>query len=117
MNCEKCRIKTLRVMSDADGVSSVGFEGENKQNVVVIGDFDAQGLVRRLRKKVGHTDIISIGPVKEKYSTRSSDGEGIAYGIWLHNLKWKTPLKRFKKTTKDLLLRSKEATRAIALLT
>ncbi|KAJ6700431.1 hypothetical protein OIU79_013464 [Salix purpurea] len=66
MNCEKCRIKTLRVVSDADGVSSVGFEGENKQNVVVIGDVDAAGLASRLRKKVGHTDIISVAPVKEK---------------------------------------------------
>ncbi|KAJ6747915.1 hypothetical protein OIU74_030222 [Salix koriyanagi] len=67
MNCDKCRIKTLRVVSDADGVSSVGFEGENKQNVAVIGDaVDAARLASTLRKKVGHTDIISVAPVKEE---------------------------------------------------
>ena len=48
------------------GVSHVGFEGEQKQNVVVIGDdVDAAGLACRLRKKVGHTEIISVEPVKE----------------------------------------------------
>ncbi|KAF9679310.1 hypothetical protein SADUNF_Sadunf06G0001800 [Salix dunnii] len=67
MNCEKCRSKTLTVVSDADGVSHVGFEGEQRQNVVVIGDdVDAAGLACKLKKKVGHTKIISVEAVKEK---------------------------------------------------
>uniref|UniRef100_A0A6N2KX73 TIR domain-containing protein n=1 Tax=Salix viminalis TaxID=40686 RepID=A0A6N2KX73_SALVM len=82
-----CRAKetcdSLRDIGVFHWVNSVGFEGENKQDVVVIGDVDAAGLARRLRLriKVGNIDIISVVPVKEKYSTRSSDGEGIAYGI------------------------------------
>ncbi|KAI5583247.1 hypothetical protein POPTR_006G001800v4 [Populus trichocarpa] len=65
MNCERCRIKTLKVVSDADGVDSMGFEGERRENVVVIGDgVDAATLASRLRKKVGHTEIISVALAK-----------------------------------------------------
>lgn len=43
------------------GVDSMGFEGERRENVVVIGDgVDAATLASRLRKKVGHTEIVSV---------------------------------------------------------
>ncbi|KAL9373275.1 hypothetical protein Peur_032895 [Populus x canadensis] len=62
MNCEKCRTKALKVVADADGVSFMGLEGEKKEDiVVVIGEgVDAAKLASSLRKKVGHTDIVSV---------------------------------------------------------
>ncbi|CAK7323373.1 unnamed protein product [Dovyalis caffra] len=64
MHCEKCRSKALTVAADADGVSFMGLEGEDKDKVVVIGDgVDSAALASRLRRKVGHTDIISIALV------------------------------------------------------
>ncbi|KAK3432315.1 hypothetical protein EUGRSUZ_E04208 [Eucalyptus grandis] len=63
MNCQKCRTKALQIVSEADGVNSVTFEGEDK--VVVVGEgVDAVPLVNRLRKKVGPTQIISLGEGK-----------------------------------------------------
>lgn len=43
----------------------MGLEGEDKNNLVVIGDgMDAAKLTNCLRKKVGQTDIISLAEVK-----------------------------------------------------
>ncbi|RZB64243.1 Heavy metal-associated isoprenylated plant protein 47 isoform D [Glycine soja] len=47
------------------GVNYVGLEGEEKDKLVVIGDeVDPVKLTNSLRKKVGHTDIISLAEVK-----------------------------------------------------
>lgn len=47
------------------GVSFVGLEGEEKDNLVVIGDgVDAVKLTNSLRKKVGQIDIISLAEAK-----------------------------------------------------
>lgn len=47
------------------GVDFVGLEGEEKDKVVVIGDgVDAAKLASSMRKKVGHTDLISVTQVK-----------------------------------------------------
>jgi hypothetical protein len=47
------------------GVNFVGLEGEEKDKLVVIGDgVDAVKLTNCLRKKVGHTEIVSLGEVK-----------------------------------------------------
>ncbi|CAK7323372.1 unnamed protein product [Dovyalis caffra] len=52
MHCEKCRAKALTVAADADGVSFMGLEGEDKDKVVVIGDgVDSATLASRLRRK------------------------------------------------------------------
>ncbi|XP_057430558.1 heavy metal-associated isoprenylated plant protein 47 [Lotus japonicus] len=65
MYCQKCRTKALKVVAGANGVSFVGLEGEDKNNLVVIGDgMDAAKLTNCLRKKVGQTDIISLAEVK-----------------------------------------------------
>ncbi|KAG6744456.1 hypothetical protein POTOM_051085 [Populus tomentosa] len=57
MNCERCRTMALKVVADADVV----LEGEKKEDVVVIGEgVDAAKLASSLRKKVGHTDIVSV---------------------------------------------------------
>ncbi|XP_059664708.1 heavy metal-associated isoprenylated plant protein 47-like [Cornus florida] len=65
MKCKKCRSKALQVVAKAEGVSFVGFEGNEKNKVVVIGEgVDAVELTKGLRKKVGHADITSVTEVK-----------------------------------------------------
>uniref|UniRef100_A0A7N2R5D1 HMA domain-containing protein n=2 Tax=Quercus lobata TaxID=97700 RepID=A0A7N2R5D1_QUELO len=66
MNCQKCQTKALTVGAEANGVNFVGLEGADKDKVVVIGDgVDAATLATTMRKKVGHTDIISVAEVKK----------------------------------------------------
>ena len=44
----------------------MGLEGADKDKVAVIGDgVDAARLATIMRKKVGHTDIISVAEVKK----------------------------------------------------
>ncbi|WJX23090.1 hypothetical protein P8452_12335 [Trifolium repens] len=65
MSCQKCRTKAFKVVAAAYGVNFVGLEGEEKDKLVVIGDgVDAVKLTNCLRKKVGHTEIVSLGEVK-----------------------------------------------------
>ncbi|KAI3434137.1 HMA domain-containing protein [Psidium guajava] len=65
MKCQKCITKALQVASESYGVNSVAIEGEDKDKLVVVGEgVDAVPLVDRLRKKVGSTEIISLGEVK-----------------------------------------------------
>ncbi|KAL5097575.1 hypothetical protein RYX36_001902 [Vicia faba] len=65
MHCQKCRTKALKVVASANGVSFVGLEGEDKDQLVVIGDgVDAVKLTICLRKKVGYTQIVTLGEVK-----------------------------------------------------
>lgn len=47
------------------GVDFVGLEGSEKDKVVAIGEgVDAVKLAAGLRKKVGHTDLISVAEIK-----------------------------------------------------
>ncbi|KAL2341437.1 hypothetical protein Fmac_009377 [Flemingia macrophylla] len=67
MSCQKCRTKALKVVASANGVSFVGLEGEARDKLVVIGEgMDVVKLTNSLRKKVGHTDIISLAENKPK---------------------------------------------------
>ncbi|KAF5742822.1 hypothetical protein HS088_TW09G00883 [Tripterygium wilfordii] len=64
MRCEKCRTKALKVAAKMNGVSSMGLEGEEKDKVVVIGDgIDSVKFVKRLRRKVGGVQIVSVTAV------------------------------------------------------
>ncbi|XP_062173073.1 heavy metal-associated isoprenylated plant protein 47-like [Alnus glutinosa] len=64
MNCQKCQRKALQVAAEANGVNFVGL-GAQKDSVEVIGDgVDATKLVNTMRKKVGHTDLVSVQAVK-----------------------------------------------------
>ncbi|KAI9076081.1 hypothetical protein K1719_041942 [Acacia pycnantha] len=61
MCCQKCRTKALKLVASANGVSFVGLEGDEREKVVVIGEgVDAVKLTNCLRKKVGHTEILSV---------------------------------------------------------
>uniref|UniRef100_A0A7N0RCV3 HMA domain-containing protein n=1 Tax=Kalanchoe fedtschenkoi TaxID=63787 RepID=A0A7N0RCV3_KALFE len=63
MTCDKCRKKAKKITALTEGVISLAIEGEDR--VVVVGEgIDAATLVSSLRKKVKHTDIISIEEVK-----------------------------------------------------
>ncbi|PIN13265.1 hypothetical protein CDL12_14112 [Handroanthus impetiginosus] len=63
--CSKCPSKALRIVAEAHGVESVAVEGQQKNMVAVIGDgIDIISLARRLRKKFGCADIISVSEVK-----------------------------------------------------
>jgi len=51
-------------------VNFVGLEGDEKDKIVVIGDgVDAVKLTNCLRKKVGQTEIVSLGEVKASWKT------------------------------------------------
>ncbi|KAJ0017981.1 hypothetical protein Pint_09648 [Pistacia integerrima] len=65
MNCQKCQAQALQVAAEADGVNFLALEGAEKDKVVVIGDgVDAVKLATSLRKKVGHTELMSVAEVK-----------------------------------------------------
>ncbi len=62
----KMSLLKLNILFIWAGVNFVGLEGAEKDKVVVIGDgIDAAKLATSLRKKVGQTDIISVGDVKK----------------------------------------------------
>ncbi|XP_043725841.1 heavy metal-associated isoprenylated plant protein 47-like [Telopea speciosissima] len=65
MNCQKCRTKACEIAASSDGVEEIRIEGEEKDQVVVIGEgVDSIRMVQCLRKKVGWAYILSIGEVK-----------------------------------------------------
>ncbi|KAK1273515.1 hypothetical protein QJS04_geneDACA007829 [Acorus gramineus] len=64
MCCNKCRTKALKIAASF-GVESVALEGEDKDQLVVIGEgIDAPCLAKTLRKKIGCTEIVTIENVK-----------------------------------------------------
>ncbi|KAL6652581.1 hypothetical protein ACP70R_011506 [Stipagrostis hirtigluma subsp. patula] len=66
MPCEKSRTKAMVVAAKADGVISMVITGDSKDRLEVVGDgVDSVCLVRCLRKKLGHADILQLEEVKE----------------------------------------------------
>ncbi|KAJ1271432.1 hypothetical protein BS78_06G128700 [Paspalum vaginatum] len=67
MSSEKTRSKAMELVAKADGVSSMGVTGDGKDQLEVVGvDVDTVCLVRCLRKKLGHADIVKVEEVKDK---------------------------------------------------
>ncbi|KAL4618457.1 hypothetical protein ACB092_06G011800 [Castanea dentata] len=68
MTNEKCRLKAMKIASNAEGVTSVAVEGSDKDQLVVIGErVDAANLTGSLRKKLSYgAAILSVGEEKEK---------------------------------------------------
>ncbi|KAK3199909.1 hypothetical protein Dsin_023324 [Dipteronia sinensis] len=65
LKCDKCRSKAMKIATVADGVISVAWEGGGKNKVVMTGDgTDAATVTRRLRKKLGYADLVSVEQVK-----------------------------------------------------
>ncbi|XP_039117611.1 heavy metal-associated isoprenylated plant protein 47-like [Dioscorea cayenensis subsp. rotundata] len=66
MNCEKCKIKAMKIVAATEGVESVSVEGKDNDQLVVIGDrVDSTTLTSKLRKKVGHAELVSVNEVKK----------------------------------------------------
>ncbi|XP_058113369.1 heavy metal-associated isoprenylated plant protein 47-like [Magnolia sinica] len=67
MTCECCRRKAMKTASAVHGVISVVIEGKEQDQAVVIGEgVDAAKLACRMKKKVGHTVLITVEEVKPK---------------------------------------------------
>ncbi|XP_059302731.1 heavy metal-associated isoprenylated plant protein 46-like [Lycium ferocissimum] len=63
----KNQSKLLSIAAKIPGVEKVAIEGEEKNELMVIGvGIDAAELVTILRKKVGVAEVVSVGPVDKK---------------------------------------------------
>ncbi|KAG9448771.1 hypothetical protein H6P81_008736 [Aristolochia fimbriata] len=91
MNCEKCRTKAMKAAAGVEGVDSVAIEGNEKETVVVVGEgVDPVVLVELMRKKVGYTELVSVGEAKKeevKKAAEASKTSMITYeccnqGVW-----------------------------------
>ncbi|CAN1177262.1 Disease resistance protein Pik-1 [Linum perenne] len=61
LSCKKCQTKALQIAAEAQGVNYVGFQGDSKEKLVVVGDdVDAVKLAIKLRKKVKVAEILSV---------------------------------------------------------
>ncbi|PON43279.1 hypothetical protein PanWU01x14_274770 [Parasponia andersonii] len=101
MKCDKCRSKALEIAVAKDGVISVAFKGEMKNQIEIVGEgfIDAAGLAETLRKKqkvvievkmkckkcrskaleiaVGNKGVISVALKGESKNQIEVIGEGI----------------------------------------
>ncbi|KAG5053438.1 hypothetical protein JHK85_005951 [Glycine max] len=62
LHCERCKKKIMTICTMADGVTSVTFQREEKEKVVIIGEgIDAAGVAACLRKKVNkYARLVSV---------------------------------------------------------
>ncbi|KAL8209061.1 hypothetical protein R6Q57_008473 [Mikania cordata] len=67
MNTDKKTRKALKIAVSITGVESASFVGPDKDQIAVTGaGIDSVELTTLLRKKVGYTELLSVGPVEEK---------------------------------------------------
>ncbi|CAI9283095.1 unnamed protein product [Lactuca saligna] len=67
MNNEKKARKALQIAVSLSGVESASFVGSDKDQIAVTGEgIDPVELTTMLRKGVGYTELVSVGPVEEK---------------------------------------------------
>ncbi|XP_031280349.1 heavy metal-associated isoprenylated plant protein 47-like [Pistacia vera] len=67
MNCEKCKSKAMKIAVKANGVTKVEIQGDQKDQLVVIGDeVDSVKLTRSLRKELQYANLLSVQEEKEK---------------------------------------------------
>ncbi|KAG8071223.1 hypothetical protein GUJ93_ZPchr0006g46072 [Zizania palustris] len=62
----KSRSKAMELVAAAGGVVSVALAGDDKSQVVVVGDVDSVKLTNALRKKVGPAVLVEVGDAKKK---------------------------------------------------
>ncbi|KAL5211480.1 hypothetical protein ABZP36_022327 [Zizania latifolia] len=58
--------KAMALVAAAGGVVSVALAGDDKSQVVVVGDVDSVKLTNALRKKVGPAVLVEVGDAKKK---------------------------------------------------
>ncbi|KAF5823144.1 hypothetical protein HanRHA438_Chr01g0036041 [Helianthus annuus] len=67
MDSDKKTRKALKIAVSISGVVSASFVGSDKDQIAVTGDgIDSVELTTLLRKKVGYTELLSVGPVEAK---------------------------------------------------
>jgi hypothetical protein len=67
MTSDRCRSKAMALVAATVGVDSVALAGDGKDQVVVVGDgIDSIKLTTRLRRKVGHAQIVQVGDAKKE---------------------------------------------------
>ncbi|XP_040987367.1 heavy metal-associated isoprenylated plant protein 47-like isoform X2 [Juglans microcarpa x Juglans regia] len=65
MTCDKCRTKAMKIAATSSGVISVGIQGPDKDQLVVIGEgVDSACLTSSLRKKLCYATILTVEEVK-----------------------------------------------------
>ncbi|KAF5479113.1 hypothetical protein F2P56_005614 [Juglans regia] len=65
MTSDKCRTKAMKIAATSSGVISVGIQGPDKDQLVVIGEgVDSACLTCCLRKKLCYATIVTIEEVK-----------------------------------------------------
>ncbi|GAY37752.1 hypothetical protein CUMW_031430 [Citrus unshiu] len=70
---EKCRIKVMKIIAKANGVTSIVIQGPNKDRVMVIGDgVDPFKMTTALRNKVGNASLESA----QKMNNKNYGGSG-----------------------------------------
>ncbi|XP_062221099.1 uncharacterized protein LOC133920500 [Phragmites australis] len=64
---EKGHSKAMKVAAEIDGVESVTLAGKDRNLLVVVGDgVDCNYLTSRLRRKVGHADIVELRTLQDR---------------------------------------------------
>ncbi|CAB4278119.1 unnamed protein product [Prunus armeniaca] len=67
IRCDKCRSQAMKIAVAEDGVTSVAFQGPNRDKMVITGEgVDAADMAKSLRKKLGYADLVSVEEITEK---------------------------------------------------
>ncbi|MFS7933892.1 hypothetical protein Hanom_Chr04g00385151 [Helianthus anomalus] len=67
MDSDKKTRKAPKIAVSISGVESASFVGSDKDQIAVTGEgIDSVELTSLLRKKVGYTELVSVGPVEAK---------------------------------------------------
>ncbi|CAM8989012.1 unnamed protein product [Rhodiola kirilowii] len=87
MHSEKCIKKAImEIAAGTDGVMSISTTGAEGNRLVVVGvGIDSATLTRSLRKKVGHTNIISIKKIDVDEDDEDNDEAGNNRGSYRYN--------------------------------
>nr|GEW60171.1 hypothetical protein [Tanacetum cinerariifolium] len=81
-NHKKSR-KAMKIAVNVCGVESVAFDGSNKEQITITGEgIDSVKLTRLLRKRVGYTELVSVGLVEEKKPEKPASQKDIKDTPW-----------------------------------
>ncbi|KAL3508939.1 hypothetical protein ACH5RR_028340 [Cinchona calisaya] len=76
MHDQKSRKKALKTVAGHTGVESTALQGQEKNQIEVVGEgIDAVLLTTLLRKNVGYAEIVSVSPVGQKKDTEKKGGD------------------------------------------
>lgn len=88
MNEKKSRSKALKIAVGVFGVESAALKGDDKTQIEITGDgMDAVALTSLLRKKVGHAELVSVGPAgagdkKDDSKPKENDPKIQSLQVW-----------------------------------